>query len=79
MARTPGLKVYTPTKEYVASCKYAEDAAAVCGAYGPGATIRLGHRVKDTVYTDGVDGEAAQSWDEAAIIVRERIAERQGR
>jgi len=73
MAGAPQFKVYTPEGEYVAACKLPEDAAAVVAAYGPGATIRNGHRKKDVVYTEGVDGDAGDSYDEVARIVHERV------
>ena len=43
MAAAPRFKVYNPEGEYVAACKYPEDAAAVVAAHGPGAQIRDGH------------------------------------
>jgi hypothetical protein len=76
MAGAPRLKVYGPSGEYVASCKYAEDAAAVVAAHGTGSTIRLGHRKADVAYTDGIDGDAGDSYDAVAEVVHKRMGER---
>lgn len=72
MAASPKYKVYTSGGEYVAACKFAEDAAAVAGLYGPGATVRLGH--KRVVFTDGIDGSGGESVDNAAALIHEREA-----
>ena len=70
MASTPRWKVFSPAKQYVACCHFAEDAAALAALYGEGATIRDGHRVKDTVFTEGEnDTWAGESYDVAARIV----------
>jgi hypothetical protein len=45
MAGTPKYKVYDSEQEYQASCKRAEDAAALVSLYGDGSTIRLGHGI----------------------------------
>jgi hypothetical protein len=73
MASTPRFKVYTPSGEYVAACKYAEDAAFVCGSYGDGATIRDGHA--RVVWRDGEahDGEASESADHVRNVIWERL------
>lgn len=76
MARTPQLKVYKATDEYVAACVYAEDAAAIVGTYSCGATIRNGHAKKHTVWTEGIDGNAADSHDAVAQLVWERIIQK---
>ena len=72
MAASPKYKVYTPRNEYVASCKYASDAAAILACYGEGATIRTGHAKRDIVYTetsyDAEDG-AWNSYDYVAYEV----------
>ena len=79
MAASPYWKVYSPAKEYVASCKYPSDAAALVAAYGEGATIRIGHRVKDIVFTEGEDGVwASESYDRAAEIAN-TVASQRGR
>lgn len=71
MAGSPQLKVYSPSGEYVASCKHAEDAAALVSLYGDGATIRVGHR--RTVWTEGAELQsAAESYDYVALVVGSR-------
>lgn len=66
MAATPKYKIFMPDGEYVASCKYAEDAAALVAIFAAGATIRLSHKAKDTVWTEGETGDAAESYDNVA-------------
>jgi hypothetical protein len=51
MSGSPRWKVYTEDGEYVASCKFVEDAAAIVAMRGDGTTIRDGHR--RIVWTDG--------------------------
>ena len=77
MAQAPEFKVYNPQGEYVAACKLACDAAAVVAAYGDGATIRHGHRRADTLWTDGVDGEAGESYDRVAHTCHRRLHDMQ--
>jgi len=65
MAATPGWKVYSKDGEYLASFKYPEHAAALVGALGvDGTTIRWVHVL--TVWTEGVDGHAGESYDVVA-------------
>ncbi len=71
MAATPKFKVYSTDGEYVAACKYAEDAAAVVASY-EGGTIRLGHR--KILFTEGAETETAgNSCDGVAQIIHSRI------
>ena len=75
MAAAPALKVYTADGEYVASCRYAEDAAAIVATYGDGATIRNGHRRRDTVWTEGAEAtRAGESFDLVTVVVNGRIS-----
>jgi hypothetical protein len=76
MARSPELKVYDSAGIYQAACKEPELAAAVVSVLGEGATIRHGHSVKDTVWTEGVDGLAAQSYDQTAERICKTILAR---
>lgn len=77
MAASPGLKVFNPSGEYVASCKFAEDAAAIVAIYGDGAQIRFGHRPKDVVWTEGSEEHpASESFDGVALVVAGRVAAR---
>ena len=69
MARTPDLKIYR-NGEYVASCKYEEDAAAICGMT-TGTQVRMGHG-GPIIFTEGKERVlAGDSWDEAAEVMRE--------
>lgn len=78
MAGSPKLKVYNPSGEYVASCKYGEDAAMIAGGYGEGATIRYGHSL--IVWREGSETEmASESYDTCADTMAERIAMRWAR
>lgn len=79
MAASPDLKVYR-NGEYVASCKYAEDAAAIVALSG--GEIRLGHTARHTIYRDGETYagkvvRADDSIDEVAEVVHLAIAKRQ--
>lgn len=66
MAASPQFKVYRDG-EYVAACKYAEDAAAVIAATGSG-EVRHGHRV--VVWREGREGfPAGDSFDRAAQVM----------
>lgn len=79
MAATPKYKVFNPSGEYVASCKYAADAAAIVAAYGDGAKIKLGHA--QVLWVEGEEAiEAGDSYDEVASIVhaRERAIHEKG-
>jgi hypothetical protein len=70
MAASPRFKVYAADGEYRGSLKYVEDAAALVALLGRGATIRDGHR--KVVWTEGVDGDAADSYDTVALHVHVR-------
>ena len=72
MASSPRYKVYVlrtvagdgsgAVEEYVASCKYAEDAAALVAVLGEGATIRFGHG--PVLWAEGrEDQSAGESYD----------------
>ena len=74
MAATHKFKVYDSAGQYVASCKYPEDAAALIACvYGDnGATIRYGHR--KVVWTEGSESMfASESYDFVAEQVWKRI------
>lgn len=77
MASAPQLKVYAPTGEYVASCKYAEDAAAIVAIYGEGSEIRIGHKKANCVWREGSEVQpASESFDQVAMTVCRRAHER---
>jgi len=69
--RSPQWKIYTAEGEYVASTKHTEGASLLMDLYGEGATIRYDHR--KIVWTEGVDGNAAQSYDSTAELIRTRL------
>ena len=73
MGQTPKLKVFNARGEYVAAVKFPEDGAAILAAYGPGSTLRLGHAKETTLYTDGLDGDAGQSYDDVAAFVNAKL------
>lgn len=71
MAISPQFKIYNG-KEYVAACKYAEDAAALVAVLGEGASIRYGHSL--VVWREGQEFESAgESYDGAAETMFARI------
>ena len=73
MTNSPNWKVFNPKGEYVASCKFPEDAAAIVAAYGDGASIRWGHAKKDTVFTEGENEcRAGNSYDACGELCRTR-------
>lgn len=73
MARSPRFKVYSRSGEYMAACKYAEDAAAMAGLLGEGATIRYEHSLVIWREGEAEEEEAAYSFDKAADLMRKRI------
>lgn len=75
MARSPRLKVYDFDGEYVASFKYAEDAAQFVALKLDGTTIRDGHRVCDTVWKEGKDGYASEDFHKAARVILRRVGQ----
>jgi hypothetical protein len=66
MASSPKWKVYSSTGEYIAACKYAEDAARMI-AGDDGGTVRYEH--KRVAWTEGTDGYAGESYDDAADVM----------
>jgi len=63
MGASPRWKVYTAEGEYRAACKFPEDAGAIVAILPNGATIRDGHGKQWTVWTEGRDGQAGESYD----------------
>lgn len=72
MGASPQWKVYTTEGEYVASTKHTEGASLLMSLYGNGATIRFDHR--KIVWTEGLDGNACQSYDYTAMIINRKLA-----
>lgn len=75
MAATPEYKVYTQRSyvrgEYVAACKYLEDAAALVAFLGAESEIRWGHSVK--LWREGhEDQPASESYDHVRNVCLER-------
>jgi len=71
VAAAPRFKVYTSDGEYVAACRYIEDAAAVVGLRGAG-TIRDGHHT--VVWREGnEETSAADSYDTVTAVVWGRL------
>ena len=71
MAATPRFKVYR-NGEYVASCKYAEDAAMMI-ALSNGGDIRDGRNALKIVWREGSeDFSASESPDMAAQVIMDR-------
>ena len=67
MAGTPPFKVYSAEGSYLASFYVPEHAGMLLAGLGTeGTTIRKGHAKKHTVWTDGVDGWANESYDAVA-------------
>lgn len=76
MSRSPKYKIINPQGEYVASCKYAEDAAMIVAAYGDGAKVRYDSTNGRVVWHEGHETTfAADSYDEVANVIHTRIRE----
>ena len=73
MASSPQIKVYDANGKYMASCKEVAGASLLMSLYGDGSTIRIGHRT--IVWTQGedADGDASQSYDGTAELIRTRV------
>ena len=56
------FKVFSADNCYLAACKFTEDAAAVVALH-KGGTVRTGRSRKTIFFTNGVDGDAAESYD----------------
>lgn len=68
---TPVLKIYNPQGEYVAACKFGEDAACLMALYGDGATVRYEHKL--TLWTEGEeDFPAGESYDRVNAVMEGR-------
>ncbi len=71
MAASPQFKVYTADGEYIAACKYCEDAAAIVAKLDKkGTNVRLGHT--KIIYVDKVDGDCSESYDAIATTLRNK-------
>jgi len=73
MAGSPHLKVYNAQGEYIGCVKHYEDAACLVASYGDGASVRLGHNKKLTLWNEGSESFTAdESYDRAGELMRER-------
>ncbi len=74
MAAAPQLKIFNPAGEYVAACKEYEAAASLAAFYGAGARVQYAGCLArcDALWTEGKDGQAAESYDVAANLMRAR-------
>jgi hypothetical protein len=63
------FSIYNAHGEHIASTLHAEDAAMMVSARDDG-SVRYNRR---TVWREGVDGYAGESYDEAAMKMLERI------
>lgn len=71
MAAAPAWKVYSPSGDYIASCKAPVFAAMIVASLGDGATIRWGHR--QIVWTEGQEAiPAGESYDVVAQTCYDR-------
>ena len=79
MARAPRFKIYSSEGRYLGCLKDPSDAAAVVSMYGDGAQIRDGHAKKQTVWTEGADGDAGDSYDHVATTIWRRVDDRRAK
>jgi hypothetical protein len=71
MAASPPIKLYR-NGEYVASCHYFEDAAALAGMT-PGTVVKW--KGKHLIWKEGTETvDACDSWDHAAKIMQDRVS-----
>lgn len=71
------IKVYGPSGDFRASCVLEDDAAVLCAVLGAGSEARNGHAKKNVIWREGhEDQSAAESYDHAANVMRERTATR---
>jgi hypothetical protein len=74
MAGSPAFKVYDAQGVYQAATKRPEEAGAVVSLLGRGSTIRYQHG--KTVWEEGKDGWAGESYDQVAELVWARVCGR---
>ena len=73
MAATPKLKCFNADGEYVAACKYGEEAACIMSMNGDGSVVKYGHR--HVVWREGQEAQpAGESYDFVAQTINDRIA-----
>lgn len=67
--RAPQWKIFDQTGLYMGSLHEPTDAAFVIANYSKGAQVRFGRDPQDTVWTEGVDGEAGESYDVTVALM----------
>ncbi len=67
--RAPQWKIFDALGVYMGSLHSPTDAAFVIGNYAIGSQVRFGRSPKDAVWTEGVDGDAADSYDVAVALM----------
>ena len=72
--RAPQWKIFTEVGLYMGSLHDPTDAAVVIANYPKGAQVRFGRDPLDVVWTQGVDGDAGESFDGAVERMFERFA-----
>jgi len=64
MTNSPGYKFFDAAGKYQGCTHDHTIAAQAVAYYGNGATIRWhGHSKKNTIFTQGIDGDAAENYD----------------
>lgn len=71
MAESPKWKVYDEAKTYQASFKEVYEAVRFVSICENGWSVRYGHG--KPLFTQGIDGNAWESYDEAVSIILERL------
>lgn len=80
MGASPPYKVYDHEGQYVAACRYVSDAAAIVACHDtPGWTIRYGHHKRSTLWTEGQDGQAGESYDHVVEVAEKLMRSRSAR
>ncbi len=67
--RAPQWKIFDAQGLYMGSLHEPTDAAFVIGNYAHGSQVRFGRDPQDTVWTEGVDGLAGDSYDGAVALM----------
>ncbi len=73
--RAPQWKIFDAQGLYMGSLHDPTDAAAVIANYADGSTVRYGRDAADTVWTEGRDGEAGDSFDGTVDLMFLRLDE----
>ena len=73
--RAPQWKIFDAQGLYMGSLHDPTDAAAVIANYADGSTVRYGRDIEDTVWTEGADGEAGDSFDGTVDLMFFRLDE----